>query len=71
MFREDLLVCPRCDGRAEVIAAVTDPNVTRLRLAHLGLAADPVRVACARAPPQADLWPDGLADDYHHHHEPA
>jgi len=62
-FREDLLVCPRCEGPVEIIAALVDPAVTRRVLDHLGLAAEPVAIAPARGPPQHDLWPDGVEFD--------
>ena len=58
VFREDLLVCPRCDGKVVVLTAALEPTVARLILAHLGLPTDPVRIARARAPPQAEFWPD-------------
>ena len=63
MRREDLLVCPRCDGKVVVLTAALEPTVARLILAHLGLPTDLVRIAPARAPPQGDFWPDDDVPD--------
>jgi hypothetical protein len=61
VFREDLLVCPRCTGRMRVLAAITDPDAIHAILTHLGLPTKPAPVAPARAPPQVSLWPDAGA----------
>jgi uncharacterized protein YbaR (Trm112 family) len=46
----DVLVCPTCDGRLRVLAAVTErASVTRL-LAHLGVPTEAPPVARARDP---------------------
>ena len=60
VFREDLLVCPRCTGRMRVLAAITDPAVVDAILTHLDLPTEPPTVAAARAPPQVPLWPGAL-----------
>ena len=57
VFREDLLICPRCTGRMRVLAAITDPAVVDAILTHLGLPTEPPAVAAARAPPQVPFWP--------------
>jgi hypothetical protein len=59
VFRDDLLVCPRCAGPVRVLAAITDPAVVAAILTHLDLPTEPPPVAPARAPPQALFWPDG------------
>ena len=65
VFREDLLVCPRCAGPVRVLAAITDPAVVAAILTHLGLPTEPPAVAPARAPPQVPFWPGGC--DPHPH----
>ena len=57
VFREDLLVCPRCTGGMQVLATITDPAVVVAILTHLGAPAEVPAVAAARAPPQVSLWP--------------
>jgi hypothetical protein len=37
VYDADVTRCPRCDGRLEVIAFLTDPDVVRAILEHLGL----------------------------------
>jgi hypothetical protein len=51
---EDVLSRVRCGGRMEVIAAVTNPQVIRRILAHLGLPPRAPPVAPARLP--GDDW---------------
>jgi len=60
VFREDLLVCPRCTGPMRVLAAITEPAVIDAILTHLGLPTAPPAVAAARAPPQVAIWPGAL-----------
>ena len=59
VFRDDLLVCPRCTGPVTVLATITDPAVVVAILTHLDLPTAPPTVAPARAPPQVPLWPAG------------
>jgi hypothetical protein len=59
VFREDLLACPRCPARMEVLAAITAPDAVDAILTHLGLATQPPPMAPARAPPQPSWWPAG------------
>ena len=54
-FPFDVLVCPRCQGRMRLLAAVTDEAEAKKILAHLGVKrARDVRVA-SRGPPQMSL----------------
>ena len=39
-FEIDVLACPRCGGRMQLIATIEDPSVIRTILAHLGLPSD-------------------------------
>ena len=47
-FEIDVLACPRCGGRMQLIATIEDPSVIRKILAHLGL---PTEVPQPRPPP--------------------
>ena len=55
-FDLDVLRCPRCAGRMELIATVDDPAVVVRILAHLGLpgARDGPEPAASVAPPRDD-----------------
>ena len=44
----DVLACPRCHSRMELICAIEDPDVARRILRHLHLP--------ARAPPRGRPW---------------
>ena len=57
VFRDDLLVCPRCTGAMQVLATITDPDVVVAILTHLGAPTEPPAIAAARAPPQIPVWP--------------
>jgi hypothetical protein len=50
VFEVDVLACPRCDGRLELLATLEEPAVARRILTHVGLPAEPV---APRAPPPA------------------
>jgi hypothetical protein len=50
VFEVDVLACPRCDGRLELLATLEQPAVVRRILMHLCLPAEPVT---PRAPPPA------------------
>jgi hypothetical protein len=52
VYRLDVLKCPRCEGRLEVIAAISDPDVVRRILDHLGLPVTPPQCKPARGPPE-------------------
>lgn len=49
VFAIDVLECPRCAGRLELIAFIADGGVARRILAHLGLATHPPPLAKALA----------------------
>ena len=59
VFAIDILACP-CGGRRKVIAFITNPNVARKILDHIGLPSAPPQAMLARAPPQID------SDDFSH-----
>jgi hypothetical protein len=52
VYDVDVLKCPRCDGRLEVIAAISDPDTLRRILDHLGLPSTPPECKPARGPPE-------------------
>jgi hypothetical protein len=52
VYDVDVLKCPRCDGRLEVIAAISDPDTLRRILDHLGLPSAPPECKPARGPPE-------------------
>jgi hypothetical protein len=57
----DVLECPRCAGRLELIAFIADGGVARRILAHQGLATHPPPLTKARAAgdePPADPGPE-------------
>ena len=55
VFEIDALRCSYCGGKRELIALLTDGQVVRKILAHIGLATEPPRLAPARAPPELDF----------------
>lgn len=55
VFGIDVLECPKCEGRARIIAFIEDPVVIRRILTHLGLPTASPPLAPARGPPQLDL----------------
>ena len=55
VFLIDVLVCQHCGGPRRLLACLSEPVVIRKILEHLGLPADPPRIAPARPPPQAAL----------------
>jgi hypothetical protein len=50
-FGFDVLACPRCAGRLELIARIEDPTVIRHILSHLGVPTDVSAARPARPPP--------------------
>ena len=50
----DVLQCPNCSGRMRFIATILSTGAIRKILKHLGLPADPVKLAPARAPPDLE-----------------
>ena len=61
-FGFDVLRCPRCGDRLELIALIEDPSVIRRILTHLGLPTEVPTARPARPPPPpiggADTWYD-------------
>ncbi len=51
VFREDVLRCRKCGGRAEVISAIAQPKVIEAILICLGLTARAPPIAPARQTP--------------------
>jgi len=51
VFAADVLACPRCSGRMNVLAAISAPAVASKILSHLGLPTTLPSPAPARAPP--------------------
>jgi len=64
-FGFDVLACPRCGDRLELIALIEDPKVIRRVLSHLGLPIEVPTARPARPPPlplgRSEPWYD--ADD--------
>jgi hypothetical protein len=60
VFSVDILACPGCGSRRQVIAVVMDPSVVRAILEARGLPAEPPVRSPARPPPQPVFdFPDG------------
>ena len=60
VFAVDILECPGCGARRQVIAVVMDPSVVRAILEARGLPAEPPARSPARPPPQPVFdFPDG------------
>ncbi|HLG42064.1 MAG TPA: transposase, partial [Planctomycetota bacterium] len=51
----DVLSCPRCGGRMEAIAEITDPEVVGKVLRAMGLSVEAPRASSARPPPQGEF----------------
>ncbi len=51
VYKVDLLRCPRCDGKMQIIAALSEPSIVAKVLAHLDLPTTLPQPAPARAPP--------------------
>lgn len=62
-FGFDVLACPRCGGRLELVALIEDPRVIRRILNHLGLAAEVPAVGPPRSPPLPIAHSDPRYDD--------
>jgi hypothetical protein len=54
VFEVDVLACPRCGGRLELLATIEEPAVVCRILTHVGLPAEPV--APRAPPPTADAF---------------
>jgi len=69
VFAIDVLACPECSGRMQVIAFIAQAAVAKRILDHLGLDSTGPPVARAAPPPeQVDLGP---SYDAHHATDPA
>ena len=55
VYEIDVLKCPHCGGRRNVLNFLTDPRVIAKILAHLGLPTEPPAIAAARPPPEPAL----------------
>jgi hypothetical protein len=55
-FGIDLSTCSKCGGKRRVIATIKDGPAIKKVLEHLGLPSEPLPMAPARAPPQADFF---------------
>jgi hypothetical protein len=51
VFLHDVLVCTHCGGNRRLLTFLTDQNVIRKILRHLGLPAEPPALAPPRPPP--------------------
>jgi hypothetical protein len=60
-FGYDLLTCPRCGGKMELLACILDSASIRRTLGHLRLPEDPPSLAPARASPTPDLFAADVA----------
>jgi hypothetical protein len=58
VFLQDVLECPRCQGRMRLIATITDPRVIVAILSCVGLEPRAPPLAPARPPPEPELWDD-------------
>ena len=58
VFATDVLECSRCRGPTRVIACIEEHDVAKKILIHLGLPAEPLPTARARATPVTlELFP--------------
>lgn len=55
VFNIDVEICPDCDGKLNIIAAIQDSDVIQKILKHLKLPHQPPTIHPARAPPQAEF----------------
>ena len=55
VFHLQMTRCEHCGGRMRIVAAITEPASVRRYLAGVGLPADPLALAPARPPPQAEF----------------
>ena len=55
VFEIDALTCPYCGAKRKLIALLTDGQVVRKILEHLGLSTSAPSLAPARAPPELEL----------------
>ena len=60
-FAIDVLKCPRCGGRRELISLIQDSKTITHILDHVGLSSSPPRFQAARSPPE-DEWAESAWD---------
>jgi hypothetical protein len=60
-FGYDLLSCPNCGGKTELLAVILERTAIRKVLSHLGLPTEPPAVTRARASPEPHLPFDHVA----------
>jgi len=56
VFAQDVLECPRCQGRMKLTATITDPIVIVAILGCVGLEARPPPLTPARLSAEPELW---------------
>jgi hypothetical protein len=54
VFNIDIEVCPKCQGKIRIIAAIEDPKVIKKILDHMGLPSMSPSLYPARGPPSSD-----------------
>jgi hypothetical protein len=59
VFAQDVLECPRCQGRMKLIATITNPIVIVAILSCVGLEARPPPLAPAYPSPEPEFWASG------------
>jgi hypothetical protein len=60
-FGYDLLSCPNCGGKVELVAVIFERTAIRKILNHLGLPSEPPTISRARASPEPHLPFDHVA----------
>jgi hypothetical protein len=66
VFNIDIEVCPKCQGKIRIIAAIEDTKVIKKILDHLGLPSAPPSLHPARGPPisdQGDMFTQEFFED--------
>jgi hypothetical protein len=56
VFNIDVSVCPKCQGKVKIIAAIEEPKVIKKILTHMGLPSSAPKLAPARGPPTSDQY---------------
>jgi hypothetical protein len=54
VFNIDVEICPKCQGKLKIIAAIEDPKVIKQILNHMGLPSSAPSLLPARGPPPSD-----------------
>jgi RNase P protein component len=53
VFNIDISICPKCQGRMRILAAIEDPKIIRKILDHLGIPSSPPQLGLPRGPPES------------------